>query len=579
MKSNQKSILDFSAINRATLRFKDRERESAYQLAIKSSRNTQMRLAVFLVGILYCIFALMDHFVLPLELQAWASKIHLTQGVSFCLFIAFSFRFKSSRLLKFIVFISMSIAWMDHFIITFVGNSSVFFCELYFMLLWTWIVSGFSITQAGKYSLLYLSLFEILVYRFSNFNMELMLAHQLFILVSVALGGLGGYLVEYYKRHSFLSHEATVRAKEQLEEAIETKNKFFSIISHDLRGPIGSMSVILNEVAQRGADLNDATFAALASSAKNTNQLLENLLSWSRSQKGELVFNPRDFAIATPLQNNIDLFQSQAQQKKIQFTTDFAPNLFVHADFEMVNTIIRNLINNAIKFTPDQGKIQVITSLQAGMIQVEVIDNGVGILPDTMESLFKLDQKVQSRLGTSNESGSGLGLILCSEFVQRQGGRIQVESKVDRGSRFFFTLPIGKEDKIKEQNWMKQLKSFKVLVVEDNPLHQQSTSKALQNLNLEFTLAVDGPEAVAMAKKASPNLILMDIDLPGFNGDEAAKQILEQPSKAPLIIALTSYSKKECDRRFQRDYFEGFLSKPLNKDELMITLYPLLAQA
>ncbi len=180
-------------------------------------------------------------------------------------------------------------------------------------------------------------------------------------------------------------------------------------------------------------------------SSQNTYKFLENLLEWARSQSGSIEYNPSVTDIKKLADENIELLQSVAKKKNIQLTSGIAENLTIHTDSDLIKTVMRNLISNAIKFTPENGKVSIFAKCitnQEGKIalKVSVADTGVGIAPEQQEELFKLN-KNHSTKGTKGESGSGLGLILCKEFTEKCGGKIWAESKVGKGSVFHITLP------------------------------------------------------------------------------------------------------------------------------------------
>ncbi|MDH5370913.1 MAG: HAMP domain-containing histidine kinase, partial [Gammaproteobacteria bacterium] len=474
---------DFGQYNKFTLRFKDKELERRYLQQTEPFRLLQLRWAVFIVGILYCIFSVIDQIILPEEVKPFASGIHLSQGLILCIAIAISFRFKSVAYLYIITFLANSLTWLSHFVIVIIGGISLYFVEAYFMLLWVWVASGFTFTLSIKFNLFFISVLVLVMQGIADFPSDIMVVHYLFVFVSVALGGFGGYLVEYYKRQSFLSYELIEQAKMQAEQANQTKDKFFSIISHDLRGPIGSISVILNNVAKRGSDLTDEIYTELCRASKKSYTLLENLLTWARSQNGELECRPRNISLADSIEYSLDLYQSSAKQKDIKISVEIEPELYAYADEEMVNTVVRNLINNAIKFTYHKGNIQISAHRNRHLVRVSVSDDGIGITDEVQKNLFEIDKKVYPNMGTNSETGSGMGLSLCADFVNRNSGTISVESKEGHGSKFVFTLPLGSVE-IEQQTVIKQIKGWKVLVVEDNPLHQSSTKQALLNMGL-----------------------------------------------------------------------------------------------
>lgn len=242
-----------------------------------------------------------------------------------------------------------------------------------------------------------------------------------------------------------ISHDITERinTEQELRELNATKDKFLSIISHDLKGPIGGMMNILDvlknpknsgEEQQKGLEIAHQ-------SAKQTYTLLEDLLLWSRAQTKRIQFNPQTIDIFWFI-NDIVLFQKyvSADKKEVSISTNLHDeNVKVFADPEMVKIVIRNLLTNAVKFSHPGGKITIGSSPEDEKVLFYVSDNGIGIPKQNQEKLFKIEENFSTK-GTNDEKGTGLGLILCKEFVERNGGSISVESEEGRGSKFFFTL-------------------------------------------------------------------------------------------------------------------------------------------
>ena len=168
--------------------------------------------------------------------------------------------------------------------------------------------------------------------------------------------------------------------------------------------------------------------------------ILQNLLDWSRSQTGQLKFNPEKVNLKTIINENIDNLQLQVNNKGINLKSDLSEDLFINADKNMINTVLRNLLSNAVKYTFKDGSIWVMVSHEPGEITLTVKDTGIGISKEKADSLFKLGNSL-SLPGTAKEQGTGLGLKLCKEFTEKMGGRIWVESKVGKGSEFIFTIP------------------------------------------------------------------------------------------------------------------------------------------
>jgi signal transduction histidine kinase/uncharacterized protein HemY len=229
----------------------------------------------------------------------------------------------------------------------------------------------------------------------------------------------------------------------KLREANATKDKFFSIIAHDLRNPFNSImglsGLLKDEWGHLSEDNKKKFISNIRLSSENVYRLLENLLQWSRAQVGTMEYNPVNFRLAEVVDENICLLQSQAGRKNISLASTVPALLEVHSSVNMLTTVLRNLLSNAVKFTPEGGLVKISSHARDGMVEVAVEDNGIGISPEDVEKLFRPDQNFR-RKGTNNEDGTGLGLILCKEFVEKNGGQIRVESEPDKGSRFIFTV-------------------------------------------------------------------------------------------------------------------------------------------
>ena len=235
--------------------------------------------------------------------------------------------------------------------------------------------------------------------------------------------------------------------RDHLDELNQTKNKLFSIIAHDLRGPIGSTTSFLELLTTQESEFTKQelleNLILIKDSSKATFKLLENLLTWARAQKGEIVFNPSKNNLYKLVQSNIDLFASNAESKKIKIKNELDPDLTFEFDHEMINTVMRNLINNAIKYTSDDGQISISARVLTDTVEIDVKDTGIGMDSDTTELLFIADLKRNRKEGTNGEKGTGLGLILCKEFVWKHRGAIWAESEVGIGSTLKFTLPLS----------------------------------------------------------------------------------------------------------------------------------------
>jgi PAS domain S-box-containing protein len=230
----------------------------------------------------------------------------------------------------------------------------------------------------------------------------------------------------------------------ELRELNATKDKFFSIIAHDLRNPSSallSLSELLTDNIRRGDNDRALQMAQLVQeSSLNIFELLNNLLKWANLQRDTVTFTPEKFDLQSLIFKEMFNLKNVAEQKSISIDIQIAANQFALVDENMFRATIRNLVTNAIKFTPSGGKITISGKQEGKKLIVSVSDTGIGMNPDDMEKLFQFE-KGFTRPGTNHEKGTGLGLILCKEFVQKHGGTIWVESKPGNGTTFFFDLP------------------------------------------------------------------------------------------------------------------------------------------
>lgn len=222
-----------------------------------------------------------------------------------------------------------------------------------------------------------------------------------------------------------------------------TKNKFFRIIAHDLRNPIstlvGSTNLIVNDFDEYNKEQTKSFIGELNKLSQTTFNLLENLLDWSSTQMGEIKFSPEPIDLYLLTDENIELVKRKIDSKNIQLKLNIEKNTIAFADENMVKTVIRNLLSNAVKFTPENGEIEISCSVDGKFVKYSVKDSGIGISKEDQKKLFRIDTH-HSTPGLSNEKGSGLGLILCKEFVEKNGGKIKVSSEPQKGTTITFTL-------------------------------------------------------------------------------------------------------------------------------------------
>ena len=256
------------------------------------------------------------------------------------------------------------------------------------------------------------------------------------------------YITKPFNKEELLARVKThldlMLQQKELKEVNATKDKFFSIIAHDLKSPFNHLLGLTEIIRDRSMETGHEEIRELASlihkSAKQGRDLLDNLLTWSRSQIGVHDFKPEPVNLHETVDEAMVFVEQIASQKNISIFNEVKRSMKARADINMLNTILRNLLNNAIKFTKPGGFVKVYAKERNEVVEITVEDNGIGISKSTLSKLFKIDEN-PSTPGTGSEKGTGLGLILCREFVERHGGEIRVESERGSGSKFIFTLP------------------------------------------------------------------------------------------------------------------------------------------
>jgi len=246
------------------------------------------------------------------------------------------------------------------------------------------------------------------------------------------------------ERHNIELENKVMERTQELKDLNATKEKFFSIIIHDLKN---SFSFLLNitESTRLGIDLIEKkdieeNMIMINKGVRNVYNLFENLLVWSKTQTNQISFTPEPFSIYELINYNINYINENADLKKNILSNNCSKDITVYADKNMVDTVIRNLLINANKFTSN-GKIEISSNIIENMVEISIRDNGVGINNENQLKLFRIDKSISTE-GTNGEVGTGLGLILCKEFIEKNFGKISVTSEIDKGSVFTFTLPI-----------------------------------------------------------------------------------------------------------------------------------------
>jgi PAS domain S-box-containing protein len=237
-----------------------------------------------------------------------------------------------------------------------------------------------------------------------------------------------------------------IRQAEELHDLNATKDKFFSIIAHDLKGPfnaiLGFTDLLLENYLNLDGEAVEKSLQAISGASRQAYALLENLLMWSRTQTGQMPFVPEKVNLREKINTSISLLEIQADNKRIAIAREIPGHITITADRNMIGTVIRNILSNAIKFTPVGGRVIVMASEVGPFVEVSVTDTGVGIPAANLQNIFRIENKT-STLGTEKERGSGLGLILCKEFMEKNGGSIGIISEPGKGTTIILRFAIS----------------------------------------------------------------------------------------------------------------------------------------
>ncbi len=236
------------------------------------------------------------------------------------------------------------------------------------------------------------------------------------------------------------------KTKEELKEINSKKDKFFNIIAHDLRAPFNSILGLTEILKLESEELSPQEVTDLASrihnNSKNVLEMVEDLLNWARMQTNHIPYNPEIISVSDLIFDTLYLLKQEAASKDIELKTEFDENISVYGDQNMLNLILRNLVSNAIKFTGQKGVMKISVSSMGSKVKISVQDNGVGIKNENLKKILAIDEHY-TKLGTDNEKGTGLGLILCQEFLSKNRSKLLINSIFGEGSTFSFELPVG----------------------------------------------------------------------------------------------------------------------------------------
>jgi CheY-like chemotaxis protein len=362
-----------------------------------------------------------------------------------------------------------------------------------------------------------------------------------------------------------------------LSEQNAEKDKFFSIIAHDLRGPfnvlLGFTQLLEEELPSFSRDEIQKFATNMRKSADKLFLLLENLLEWSLIQRGLRSFKPELFCLADEISTCVEMVRHAAEKKQILISQDIPESLILTADKQMFESLIRNLVFNATKFTPKGGTISLAAALKPGdYAEISIRDTGIGMDQNTLDKLFRLDGQIH-RSGTEGEPSTGLGLIICRDFIEKHGGKLWAESEENKGSTFFFTIPCNPNQTIVPENRSatttqplasKQNKNLKILIAEDDETSEILLSIAIKPFGRQIFVVNTGADAVDTCRNNPDlDLILMDVKMPGLDGLEATRQI-RVFNKDVIIIAQTAYGHSDDRDEALAAGCTDFIAKPFD---------------
>ncbi len=372
-------------------------------------------------------------------------------------------------------------------------------------------------------------------------------------------------------------------SNEELLRANSLKSEFLANMSHELRTPlnaiIGFSELLLDPTARDLSEEQKDYVADILSSGRHLLELINEILDLSKIEAGKMKATLEDFEIGPVVEEALALLRVEAGRKHIELRTEIQdPALEVCADRGKVRQIFNNLLSNAIKFTPDGGIITVSSRVEGEWAAIGVSDNGIGIRDEDHEKIFLAFTQVDGSFSRRYQ-GTGLGLTLVKKFVEMHGGAVRLRSKFGEGSTFTFTIPVAREaapSPVADPRTMgaESVSGLTIdpggagsliLIVEDNPTNMKLARDVLRGSGYRVAESATGEEALDALKFLRPHLILMDIQLPGMDGLQAARRVRENPETCHIpIVALTAHVMKGDEERAREAGCVGYIPKPID---------------
>ncbi|MBE7381314.1 MAG: response regulator [Leptolyngbya sp. SIO1E4] len=430
---------------------------------------------------------------------------------------------------------------------------------------------------------------------------------RLLDLMALVIVGLTSVMILILWQIQTFKQRALTKAKVAAETASRTKSEFLANMSHELRTPLNAI-LGMTEGLQESifGQINPQQSEALQTinhSASHLRELINDLLDVAKIESDRMELDCQPTAVKLLCQSSLAFIQQQALKKSIQITTELPSNLpDLWVDERRIRQVLLNLLDNAVKFTPDSGQITLKVSpikfpvdqegrnfAPAHYLRISITDTGIGIAPNAIKKLFQPFVQIDSALNRQY-AGSGLGLALVKRIVELHGGRVGVKSQVGRGSSFTVDLPCvvtaaaspisphRPEPSSVDTRFSIQGSAPLILLAEDNEANIRTVSSFLKAKGYRTLLAKNGIEAITLAQSETPDLILIDIQMPGINGLEAIHQIRHDTTVADVpIIALTALSMAGDRERCLAAGANEYLSKPVKLKQLVITIQQCLA--
>ncbi len=442
-----------------TFSFKfDREIEKKFLESYIEKSLPVIRIGYLLCIFLYGIFGVLDIWIVPETKNiAWFIRFAIVIPV-LVLIISISFCNFFKRYNQLLLVVSSAVVGLG--IVAMISYSKpnelgykYYYTGLILVMIWIYtfirlrfwnsMISGLIITLG--YEIVAIFIQHLTNSGIESENMLIFLNNNFFFISANILGLFASYHIEELHRSDFLHKQTIILQNIELHDINAAKDKLLSIIAHDLKNPFNSIlgfsELLLINHSKYDNQKREKQIKIIYNTSKNTYRLLENLLTWASSQSGKIEMKKEKCNLKSLAQEIIVLISETANSKKINVINAIYEDIIILADKSMLNSIIRNLITNSIKYTKENGEIIIDAKIKDRLVELSIKDNGIGMDEKIKKSLFKIGE-TKSGLGTQGEQGTGLGLILCKEFVEKHEGKIWVTSEIGKGSEFIFTIPI-----------------------------------------------------------------------------------------------------------------------------------------